>query len=204
MRATNTSLPDRHLDIGCGSRPRNPYERSALFGVDIGEVAVPMERVQIAKANLSIEPIPFPDDHFASVSAYDFLEHVPRVLPTTDGLSTRFPFIELMNEIWRVLAPGGLLYAVTPAFPHAAAFQDPTHVNIITGETHEYFTAPRLLGRMYGYHGTFELVRQCRVRPRGDYEPVVPSPYHRWRRARQALLSQASHLVWELRAVKEK
>lgn len=202
--ATNKTLPDRHLDLGCGSHPRNPYARSALFGVDIGEVAATARHVEIAKANLSLQPIPFPDDHFASVSAYDFLEHVPRVLPTPDGQATRFPFIELMNEIWRVLAPGGLFYAVTPAYPHPTAFQDPTHVNIITAETQEYFTAPRLLGRMYGYHGTFELVRQCRVRPRGDYEPVAPSLYHRWRRARQALMSQSSHLVWELQAVKEK
>lgn len=201
INMTNT-LPDRHLDIGCGSIPRNPYGRSTLFGVDIGEVSVCAQPVVMAKANLTMEPIPFPSDHFASVSAYDFLEHVPRVMPTPDGKSTRFPFIELMNDIWRVLAPGGLLYAVTPAYPHPACFQDPTHVNIITDETHHYFTAPRLLARMYGFQGSFDLVRQCRVRPRGDYEPQSPTLYHRWRKARQGLLSQASHLVWEFRAIK--
>ncbi|MFO1473860.1 MAG: glycosyltransferase family 2 protein [Lysobacterales bacterium] len=29
------SLPDRHLDLGCGKFPRNPYARGALCGVDI-------------------------------------------------------------------------------------------------------------------------------------------------------------------------
>ena len=194
-------LPDRHLDLGCGARPRNPYQRKHLYGVDF-QASAPGAQVEIAAANLSIAPIPFPTGHFGSVSAYDFLEHVPRILPTTDGLGTRFPFIELMDEIWRVLSPGGLLYAVTPAYPHPTAFQDPTHVNVLTDETHHYFTQPRLLGRMYGFHGTFELVRQVRVRPRPDYEPANPGWYQGLRRWRLGLQGHASHLVWELRAVK--
>jgi SAM-dependent methyltransferase len=193
-------LPDRHLDLGCGGRPRNPYGRKHLFGVDL---SVPSESrgFEIAAANLSIDRIPFPDGHFGSVSAYDFLEHVPRILPTADGRGTRFPFIELMDDIWRVLAPGGLLYAVTPAYPHPAAFQDPTHVNILTDESHHYFTTPRLLARMYGFNGTFELVRQVRIRPRPDYEPQDVSLHHKLRRRRLAFQGQASHLLWELKAV---
>ena len=95
----------RHLDIGCGTRPRNPYRRDEVHGVDIRE-ATTAAGAEIRRANLAVEPIPFPDSHFDSVSAYDFLEHVPRVLPATGG-GTRFPFIELMNEVWRVLVPGG-------------------------------------------------------------------------------------------------
>src|SRR5690606_4836763 len=29
------SVPDRHLDLGCGDSPRNPYGRTTLCGVDI-------------------------------------------------------------------------------------------------------------------------------------------------------------------------
>lgn len=194
-------LLDRHLDLGCGACPRNPYQRAQLYGVDL-QASAPGASIEIASANLSVAPIPFPSAHFASVSAYDFLEHVPRILPTPEGHGTRFPFIELMDEIWRVLAPGGLLYAVTPAYPHPAAFQDPTHVNILTDETHHYFTQPRLLARMYGFRGSFELVRQVRVRPRPDYEPPDANWHQRLRRRRLALQGEASHLVWELRAVK--
>ncbi|MDP3612241.1 MAG: methyltransferase domain-containing protein, partial [Rubrivivax sp.] len=112
----------RHLDLGCGPVPRNPYRREELFGVDL---SVSTDGGPIRRANLVMQPIPFADHSFNSVSAYDFLEHVPRVMPTADGRGTRFPFIELMNEIWRVLKPGGLLYAVTPVYPHPAVFQDP-------------------------------------------------------------------------------
>lgn len=192
---------DRHLDLGCGGKPRNPYQRPTLFGVDIA--APPGQSgVEIRAANLSLEPIPFPDAYFASVSAYDFFEHIPRVLPCSQWPGTRFPFIELMNEIWRVLAPDGLLYAMTPAFPHAAAFQDPTHVNILTDLSHQYFTAPAYLGRMYGFNGQFEAVRVLRVRPKFDYEPSSPDWRHRWRIKSRAWRRQDSHLVWEFRAIK--
>ncbi|MDQ3205818.1 MAG: hypothetical protein M3Q40_04805 [Pseudomonadota bacterium] len=40
-----------------------------------------------------LEPIPYPDGSFGSVSAYDFLEHVPRIFPSADGRATVFPFV---------------------------------------------------------------------------------------------------------------
>lgn len=152
------NLPDAHLDLGCGKFPRNPYGRRRLCGVDIRSLA-PAEGFEFRGANLAVEPIPFEDDSFGSVSAFDFIEHVPRILATADGRDTFFPFIRLMNEAWRVLAPGGLFYAVTPAFPNPEIFVDPTHVNFITDRTHEYFCGDNPLGRMYGFSGHFEIRR---------------------------------------------
>jgi len=198
--AGTTSHLERHLDLGCGGKPRNPYGRARLFGVDLAPAAT--TAAEIRGANLALEPIPFPDDHFASVSAYDFLEHVPRILPTADGKGTRFPFVELMNEIWRVLAPDGLFYGHTPAYPHESAFQDPTHVNILTERSAMYFTVPDLLAGIYGFRGAFELVRQMRVRTEFDYEPVAPDWRRRYRLRRHIRRGEASHLVWEFKALK--
>lgn len=92
----------RYLDIGCGPCPRNPYHCDEVFAVDLA-LPAGISSSQFVQANLSLEPIPFPDSSFDSVSAFDFLEHVPRVLQTSDGSGTRFPFVELMNEIHRVL-----------------------------------------------------------------------------------------------------
>lgn len=195
-------MTTRHLDIGCGARPRNPYRRDEIHGIDIaprGERAF-----EVRQANLALEPIPYPDDHFDSVSAYDFLEHVPRVLPTADGRGTRFPFIELMNEVWRVLRDGGLFYGYTPAYPHPAVFQDPTHVNILTRESHLYFTRPEFMGRMYGFRGDFEVVRVLPAKAgEFEYEPTEPPDFmRRYRLARRERRRENSHLVWEFKARK--
>ncbi len=189
----------RHLDLGCGGVPRNPYRRDELFGIDL-RVAEP--GANFKAANLALEPIPFAENFFNSLSAYDFLEHVPRLLPTADGQSTRAPFVELMNQIWRVLVPGGLFYALTPAYPHHAAFQDPTHVNIITGDTHHYFTRPTLTARMYGFHGDFEVRRVLRVKPQHDYEPLTTTFVERLRQRARERRGACSHLVWEFEALK--
>lgn len=190
-----------HLDIGCGPVPRNPYQRQQMFGVDLsGSV----DGGPIRRANLVTQPIPFASDSFDSVSAYDFLEHVPRVMLTPDGLNTRFPFIELMNEIWRVLKPGGLLYALTPVYPSKAAFQDPTHVNIMTVDTHIYFTRPQRMAAMYGFAGDFEVRRVQLTRP-DSKRAFIPPPAGWWEKLRQAhriRRGACGHLIWEFEAVK--
>ncbi len=194
-------MTTRHLDLGCGPMPRNPYRRDELYGVDLAGSA---EGGLIRRANLVTQPIPFDGDSFESVSAYDFLEHVPRVFPTPDGLGTRFPFVELMNEVWRVLKPGGMLYAVTPVYPGKAAFQDPTHVNIITVDTHTYFTRPQRMAAMYGYHGDFEArrVQLTRPDPKRAYIPPAQGFMEKLRLARRIARGACGHLIWEFEAVK--
>ena len=191
----------RHLDLGCGQVPRNPYARDELFGVDLCGSA---QGGPIRQANLVLQPIPFDDGRFDSVSAYDFLEHVPRVLATADGLATRFPFIELMNEVWRVLRPGGLFYASTPAYPHANAFVDPTHVNVITDGTHRYFTQPEKRAAMYGFVGDFKCRRAQWASP-NEHTLYTPAPVGRlqhWRHAWRVRRGRCGHVVWEFEAVK--
>jgi SAM-dependent methyltransferase len=191
-----------HLDLGCGTKPRNPYQRDRLYGVDIRAGLSAPGVAQILAANLSCQPIPFDNNQFDSVSAYDFLEHVPRAALDFANNRTHFPFVELMNEVWRVLKPGGLFYAVTPAYPHEKAFRDPTHVNVIAAKTQRYFTQPELLGRMYGFGGEFKLLRQHRVHIRGEYEPRHPSLGRRALWFLDALANKRSHLVWEFEALK--
>lgn len=198
---SNTTEPSRHLDLGCGTKPRNPYQRDQLFGVDIRD-SISAEGAEIRRANLALEGIPFPSNYFDSVSAYDFFEHIPRVLPTTD--STRFPFIELMNEVWRVLRPNGRLYASTPMFPHPMAFQDPTHVNIMTRNSHIYFTRPELLARMYGFIGDFKVLRLLPSQAgEFDYEPTEPPGLlRRYRLRRRERRNENGNFVWEFEAIK--
>jgi SAM-dependent methyltransferase len=206
---------DRHLDLGCGKRPRNPYGRRELHGVDVRPAPAGAD-FQHRVANLTLEPIPYEDSSFGSVSAYDFIEHIPRILPTPDGRGTVFPFIRLMNEIWRVLAPGGRLYALTPGYPHAEAFMDPTHVNFITEGTHEYFCGDKPLGRIYGFDGHFRLLR-CEWVDIAFHHSAAPPPnrayvllkrfsrrLRSWSRRLRGKRARGRrvYLLWELEAVK--
>ena len=190
-----------HLDLGCGLTLRNPYKQTTLWGVDIcAEVAQKNENVKTA--DLTFEKIPFEDDFFDSVSAYDFLEHIPRVLATSDNSKTRFPFIELMNEVWRVLKPGGLFYATTPGYPREEAFVDPTHVNIISRNSHIYFTIPLCIASIYGFSGSFKAHRVGWMRPTFEYEPQKASFSYRFKKLKNIIKRRNSHLLWEFESIK--
>lgn len=191
-----------HLDLGCGLSPKNPFGHEQLYGIDIRSSDGDINKATIVTANLGMEPIPFPDNFFDSVSAYDFFEHVPRVSLDYATKSSRFPFVELMNEIWRVLKPDGVLYSVTPAFPKEKAFRDPTHVNIITKKTYRYFTSPELLGKMYGFKGDFTLIRQAWTHPRSAYKSKNPNLAELLRDFGEKIIGEQSHLIWEFKANK--
>ena len=155
---------NRSLDLGCGDIPRNPLLAEESYGIDIRSYP---HLDNILQADLSFESIPFDDSFFDIVTAYDFLEHIPRYSSSSTNNLTASPFINVMNDIDRVLAPGGLFFSCTPAFPSKRAFQDPTHVNIITEDTFPvYFShhgkqaSYEPLARMYGFKGDFKLVRQ--------------------------------------------
>lgn len=144
----------RTLDLGCGAAPKNPFNMEDVYGIDI----FASDNEKILTADLAIEPIPFADDSFDGISAFDFLEHIPRVIYRPDR---RLCFVELMNEIYRVLKTDGLFFSFTPAFPAPAAFRDPTHVNIITEETFPlYFDHVNRLASIYGFKGAFKIEEQ--------------------------------------------
>ena len=66
----------KSLDLGCGLNIRNPFNLDEVYGIDIRERNEP----NIRTCDLAIEEIPFPDDYFDAISAFDFIEHVPRII----------------------------------------------------------------------------------------------------------------------------
>lgn len=195
-------MTTKHLDLGCGPHPRNPYQADEIYGVDINPSQdLPQDR--FVRANLALEAIPFPDNSFDSVSAFDFIEHIPRQIHSLDNHTSRLAFIELMNEIWRVLKPNGVFYALTPAYPNPSAFQDPTHVNIITDSTHLYFCGESPLGEMYGFKGQFKAKRAEWVIAKDSFDttPSLRKTLRYWHR-RFFKKYGLSHLAWEFVAVK--
>ena len=155
----DSCLETTSLDIGCGKNPKNPFDAKFLHGIDIREN---IEK-NIKYADLTIEKIPYPDAYFDYVTAFDFLEHVPRIIYMPERC---FPFVELMNEIHRTLKPNGIFLSHTPIYPFSPAFRDPTHVNIISNETFPlYFDDKNQWGKIYGFNGSFKILDQVLKAP---------------------------------------
>jgi SAM-dependent methyltransferase len=193
----------RHLDLGSGLNPRNPLRAQEIFGLDIrGTDSLDSGAgSKVLKWNAIGQRIPFPDHFFSSCSAFDFLEHVPRLWPAADGISVSFPFVDLMSEIYRVLMPGGILLAATPVYPSLDALTDPTHVNFLTVDSHRYFCGFEPGAQMYGFRGSFHAELVEVGLPHFLYGSLPSLTVRRgkvlWRKVRGR---PATHLLWRLRA----
>lgn len=191
----------KHLDLGCGTNPRNPYQADELFGLDIHPAVIELGR-NFKNANVAVDALPFEDRFFDSVSAFDLLEHIPRQAIDFQTCEVKLPFINLMSEIWRVLKPHGIFYAYTPAYPSTQAFQDPTHVNFITKETHQYFCGDDAYAKRYGFKGQFALIEAqwmyaTYAETAKRSRKIAIKNWHK-----QNVKPGRTHLVWQLKAVK--
>jgi GT2 family glycosyltransferase len=111
------SRPARRLDFSfCDTPPQPGYENVQVFPFpEPGQVDLRA-------------PWPWEADSFAHIRAYELLEHLPDKLHT-------------MNELWRVLAPGGTVELAVPTTDGTGAFQDPTHVSFWNRRSFLYFEA---------------------------------------------------------------
>ncbi len=70
----------------------------------------------------------YPNNSVDEVRAFDFLEHIP--LGKT---------VFVIEEIWRVLCPGGIFVSFTPSTDGRGAFQDPTHLSFWNSNSWIYY-----------------------------------------------------------------
>ena len=140
-------VAEMRLNLGSADRRIEGY-----VGVDI---APPADQIVDLAG-----PWPWPDSSVDEVLAYDVCEHISDE-SDSDVKSGR---IWLMNELHRVLKPGGRAIIETPnAARGVGYFQDPTHVSPWCMSTFKYFEhgsfAHTRLAKSYGITAAFRIVK---------------------------------------------
>jgi hypothetical protein len=131
------------LDICCGANKQGPE----WVGLDIQ----PLPGVDLVW-DVNRHPWPIPDEAVIQAIASHVVEHIPACVITDSG--TRFPFLEFMDEVWRILKPDAQ-FAL--AYPHGSSqgfLQDPTHCHAINETVWAYFDPlePNTGGMLYKFY----------------------------------------------------
>lgn len=119
--------------MGCG--------RNILEGwINLDSFPLPGVDIVADLEQCSTVPIPLQDESVDEFLLSHVLEHIRQPLP-------------LMQELWRISAPGGTMTIRTPYGSSDDAFEDPTHVRQLYLQSFGYFSQPFYWRADYGYRG---------------------------------------------------
>ncbi len=117
------------LLIGCGSRrtktmaPNGCHDWTKLVTLDIN----PDHKPDVVH-DLNVLPLPFDDNSFDEIHAYEVLEHCGRQ-------GDYQYFFSQFSDFWRILKPGGYLCGSVPLADSPDAWGDPSHTRILNHTT---------------------------------------------------------------------
>lgn len=141
------------LNLGCSDRFLPGYVNVDIVHID----PVPPPTVY-QQADLS-DIWPWEDNSVEEIVADDIIEHLPDKIHT-------------MNEIHRVLVPGGKAHIFVPTTDGRGAWQDPTHVSYWNRNSFFYFTKGvaeyERFHKAYGIRGAFRVVSEEMAEYPGD------------------------------------
>ncbi len=147
------------LDIGCGANKQGPdwtgFDIQELPGVDIVH-------------DFNTYPWPLPDECVLTAIASHVLEHIPKVAFLPDG-STRFPLMQFMDELWRVMKVDGNAAIIVPHGASPGYMQDPTHASQINENTFAYFDPLAYEGQLYRFYKP----KPWKIRTQPNGEPEI-------------------------------
>lgn len=138
------------LDLACGKNKREGY-----VGLDIAKI----DQVDHV-VDLQIFPWPIESESAEEVNCSHYIEHIKHdnvaldlkllldqcdsfedfkeKVNNPDFLAPQDGFIKFINEVYRILKPGGKVHMVAPYYTSMRAFGDPTHVRHISDSSFWY------------------------------------------------------------------
>ena len=121
------------LNLGTGNDPM----------ADAVNHDISAHRPEIAVVHdLNVRPWPWADSTVDEIIARSVFEHLALTL------------IETVDECWRILRPGGLLYAKVPYWKAEQAWMDPQHRWRWAPNVWDWFDPDTAYGKEYGYYTT--------------------------------------------------
>lgn len=128
---------DRVLDVGCGNK-----KRPGAIGIDFN----PRTNADVIH-DLNVFPYPLPDASFDVVYIDNCLEHLNAPL-------------NVMEELYRLTRPGGVVKVIVPYFRSTWAAIDPTHQHTFTASSFAYYDPDHIICQRYDYtHARFKVER---------------------------------------------
>ena len=161
IQQRTVELYDRHIEANALAWA----QRSGLLALDLGAAHNKREGYlgvdQYAEPGVDIvadvtKGLDLPDGSVGVIRAADFLEHIPDK-------------VAIFNELYRLLAPDGMLLSLTPSTDGRGAFQDPTHVAFYNENSFWYVTD--------GDFARFVPEQRCRFQV-SRLVTYFPSPWH--------------------------
>jgi ubiquinone/menaquinone biosynthesis C-methylase UbiE len=165
LRVHNLAPGARVLDVGCGDAALSGLIvmklGAQIDGIDVTPLSIELARSEFHKRKLpgcfhaiGEYSYPFASDSFAAVVCSDVIEHVQKPA-------------DMLREMWRVLAPGGILAVTTPV-RYTEKPLDPMHVQewfsdefrrfcseAISAPTELYLSHPVALAEIYASPSRF-------------------------------------------------
>lgn len=166
------------LLIGCGSRhEKDIYVNERKQWTNLVTLDINADHRPDVIWDLTRVPLPFEDDTFDEIHAYEVLEHVG-----TQG-DYRFFFAQF-SDFWRILKPGGVLIGTVPLPTSVWAWGDPSHTRVIPKESFIFLDQT-------------QYTAQIGKTPMSDFRYLYKADFHRLR-----VTEAGEKLAFVLQAVK--